>query len=446
MRKFLFLLLIGFFLLNFFPEITFANSGFSSKERFLVKLKPSISISERLKLHRDLRSELRDKIQALDVDVVEINKKDSEKTIKEYLYDQRVLYVEPDYVATALEGSNDPYLQLQWGMQKVQASGSGITAWNITKSDPNVKIAILDTGIDQDHEDLVGKIISTDQKNCTDSTTLDDLYGHGTHVAGIAAAATNNSLGVAGLGYNASLMNVKVLGDNGSGYYSWIADCITWAADHGAKVINLSLGGSSKSKTLESAVNYAWKKGAVIVAAAGNSGNTSPTYPAYYTKVIAVAATDKNDQKASWSSYGRWVDVAAPGVDIYSTFPNHPYAINKSKNYDYGSGTSMATPHVAGLAALVWMTPYGSSNDSVRERIENYADKIAGTGKYWQYGRINALNSVKYDNALVSSPTITPILTVIPSPTSLPSTSTREPISTPTPTSWWCQWFPSRCS
>ncbi len=441
MRRIILFLFIFFFLSL---SSVRASENFLS-ERLIVKFRPIISKEDRVKLHRSLRGELVQSMDNLNIDVVRLLPKDIDRTVRDYNRDPRVEYVEPDYIATALETPNDPNLPLQWAMEKIQASGSGITAWDITKSNPDIKIAILDTGIDQDHEDLKDKIVVN--YKCADSSpTVDDLYGHGTHVAGIAAAVTNNGLGVSGLGYNASLMNVKVLDDTGSGYYSWIANCITWAADNGAKVINMSLGGSGKSKTLENAVNYAWRKGVVIVGAAGNSGNASPTYPAYYTNVIAVAATDKNDQKASWSSYGNWVDVAAPGVDIYSTFPNHSYTINKGIGYGYGSGTSMATPYTAGLAALIWTTPYGSSNNSVRERIEKYADKIAGTGKYWRYGRINALNSVKYENASVSYSDVTP--TVSPTPTPLPTsipTPTPELASFPTPTPWWCFWFPSRC-
>jgi thermitase len=410
-----------------------------SKDRLLVKFRPSIPLEERLKSHRNFRSNLLKRIEDLDVDVVDVRGKDIQEVIRDYTRDPRVVFAEPDYVATVMETTNDPNLPLQWAMGKIQASGSSTTAWDITKSNANIKIAILDTGIDQDHEDLKNKVVIN--YKCADSSpTVDDLYGHGTHVAGIAAAATNNGIGVAGLGYNASLMNVKVLDDGGSGYYSWIANCITWAADNGAKVINMSLGGPSKSKTLENAINYAWKKGVVLVGAAGNSGNSSPTYPGYYTNVIAVAATDKNDQKASWSSYGRWVDVAAPGVDIYSTFPNHSYTLNKGSGYGYGSGTSMATPHVAGLAALVWSTSYGTSNSSVRKRIETYADKIPGTGSDWFYGRINALNSVTTPLTPTSSPT--PTLTATPTPT--PESLTVKP--SPTRIPWWCVRFPSRCS
>ena len=222
-------------------------------------------------------------------------------------------------------------------------------------------------------------------------------------------------------------MNVKVLGDNGYGAYSWIADGIIWAANNGADVINLSLGGSRRSNTLKSAVNYAWREGVVIVAAAGNDANPSKTYPAYYTNCIAVAATNNNDVRASFSSYGSWVDVAAPGENIYSTFPNHDFYLQtvygRSQNYDFGSGTSMSTPYVAGIAALVWTTGCGTSAQSVRDQIERTADPVSGTGSYWTWGRVNAHSAVGEDCSGVT-PTLTPTPTPDPSP---------EPTPTPGP-------------
>jgi len=225
--------------------------------------------------------------------------------------------------------------------------------------------------------------------NFTDSTSYKDIYGHGTHVAGIAAAIPDNSIGIAGLGYDATIMNVKVLGDDGKGSYSWIAQGIVWAADNGAKVINMSLGGTSPSSTLEDAINYAWSKGAVVVAAAGNSGTSSPFYPACYSKAIAVAATDQIDKVPSWSNYGDWVDVAAPGNGIYSTLAN--------SSYGYKTGTSMASPFVSGLAALVFTVVRDTNgnrllNDEVRTQIEANCDDIgvSGIGN----GRINAYKSV----------------------------------------------------
>jgi len=275
-----------------------------------------------------------------------------------YSRNPNVLYAEPDYIAYALEDPDDSYFAKQWGLdndgQEYKDSISGTVdadidapeAWDVTTGDPNVLIAILDTGIDQDHEDL-SKVVANE--DLTDSGGVEDYYGHGSHVAGIAAAVTNNDTGVAGIGYDSALMNVKVLNDHGLGNYSWIA---------------------SGSRTLEDAVNYAWNHGVVLVCAAGNDGDRRPTY-------------------------GSWVDIAAPGVDIYSTFPNHPYAIGKSLNYGYASGTSMATPHVAGVAALVWAIPeYGTSNSSVRNCVEQTADPIEGTGGLWIHGRVNAHQAV----------------------------------------------------
>ncbi|MEK7212139.1 MAG: S8 family serine peptidase, partial [Patescibacteria group bacterium] len=322
MKKFFFL--FGFVVLLLAGRgIVFSQSPptDSAPDEVLVKLKDSVAADKHENIHRTHKVTLKTRLDKLNVDVVAVEKGKVAEKVAEYQKDPNVEYAEPNYVARAFELTNDPYLPNQWGMYKVKAADASTSAWTTAKSDPSVKIAILDTGIDQDHPDLASKIVS--QKNCTTSPTLDDLYGHGTHVAGIAAAATNNGAGVAGLGYNASLVNAKGLGDDGSGYYSWLANCIVWAADSGVKVINMSLGGSGKSQTLQNAVNYAWGKNVVLVAAAGNSGNSAPSYPAYYTNVIAVAATDQNDKKASWSSYGKWVDVAAPGVGIYSTLPNH---------------------------------------------------------------------------------------------------------------------------
>jgi hypothetical protein len=200
---------------------------------------------------------------------------------------------------------------------------------------------------------------------------------------------TNNGIGVAGLGHTSTIMNVKVLDDNGMGAYSWIVSGVIWATDHGAEIINMSLGAPYDSSALEDAINYAWSKGVVVVAAAGNNGDTAPMYPAHYANCIAVAATDASDARTAWSNYGDWVDVAAPGLSVYSTL--------KNSSYGYKSGTSMAAPHVAGLAALLFTTVSdtngdGKLNDEVRSRIEATCDDIGISGI--GYGRINAAQAV----------------------------------------------------
>lgn len=331
-------------------------------------------------------------IPELGVDIVKVPAGSVAAKVKEYQTDSDVEYAEPDSPVRALGIPNDTYFSRQWGMTKIDAPN----AWNITQGRSNIKIAILDTGVDQNHEDIKGKIVSN--KKFSSSYTVDDLYGHGTHVAGIAAAVTNNAKGVAGGGYTCTIMNGKVLGDDGSGYYSWVANGIIWAANNGAKVINMSLGGSQSSSTLQNAVNYAWNKGVVIVAAAGNSNNASLLYPAAYTNCIAVAATDSTDNKSSFSSYGSWVDVAAPGTSIFSTLPNHSYRLYSSVrayNYGYLSGTSMASPHVAALAGLIWATTkYGTGNSSVRSRIQITADKSLSGNIYSTY-KIPRINDYK---------------------------------------------------
>lgn len=381
-----------------------AQSNENVPGQVLVKFKdntPKGTINENLKR---FNATIVDTVQGIDVLVLRVPERNEQRVVDALSRNPHVEYAELNFVAQAQLTPNDPYFALnQWGFENtgqvvkgqvgvVDADIDGPTAWDIASGSANIKVAILDTGIDQDHEDLSSKVVVN--KNFTDSFTVDDFYGHGTHVGGIVAAVTDNSIGVAGGCPLCTLMNVKVLNDSGSGAYSWVANGITYSADNGAKVINMSLGGSSPSRTLEKAVNYAWNKGVVLTGAAGNSGNKSKTYPGAYTNVIAVAATDNKDQKASFSSYGSWVDVAGPGVNIFSTFPNHSYKINKSLNYDFGSGTSMATPMTSAAAALIWSTPYGTSSSSVRSRLEATADDIAGTGTYWSAGRINAANAV----------------------------------------------------
>ncbi len=170
--------------------------------------------------------------------------------------DAAIAFVEPNFKAHSFVETNDPSLSNQWGMYKIEAAKAGGTsAWDMTHSSNAIKVAVLDTGIESTHPDLQGKIVL--EKNFTTSNTLTDVYGHGTHVAGSIAAITNNSVGVAGVGYDTVLMNGKVLGDDGSGYYDGIANGIIWAADNGAQVINLSLGGSQTQQVLQNAINYA---------------------------------------------------------------------------------------------------------------------------------------------------------------------------------------------
>ena len=289
-----------------------------------------------------------------------------------------VRYVEPNYLAFAFATPNDPRFSQQYGPTRIQAH----LAWDIWQPQRMVYIAIIDTGIDSNHPDLTNKMRRHSNGavygyNTLNNTTnaLDD-NGHGTHCAGIAAAEINNGVGIAGIAaWNPSvanansyvkLMPVKVLASNGSGSLASVANGITWAADNGAHILSLSLGAGSGAQQLADAVNYAWNRGCLIVAAAGNGGSSAPQYPAYYTNAIAVAATDSSDRLASFSQYGSWVDIAAPGVGILSTIPNNSYA-----SYD---GTSMACPHVAGAAAVLWSHNGSLTNAQLRSALETNVD------------------------------------------------------------------------
>ena len=323
-----------------------------------------------------------------------------------------VEYAEPDEPVVA--ATADEYFPRQYALQNngqpfdntagtysvaggtADADVDAVEAWGVTTGS-GIKVAVLDSGVASDNVDITPKVVA--RANFTNGTTGEDNYGHGTHVAGIVAATADNTVGVAGVCPGCTILDGKVLNDSGVGSSSSLANGINWAVSNGAKVINMSLGVRA-SRTLEAAVNNAWSKGVVLVAAAGNGSNQAKIYPGAYPNVIAVAATDNTDAKASFSTYGAsWVDVAAPGVNIYSTFPNHTFVLgaqnNRSFGYDLGNGTSMSSPIVAATAALAWSSHAGATNMSVRANIETTADRLPGTGTYWAHGRVNANNAVR---------------------------------------------------
>jgi thermitase len=266
---------------------------------------------------------------------------------------------------------DESYLAERWGVNKIEAP----QAWQITRGDQSVIVAVLDTGINKDNQDLAGMVVT--EVNFTDSPTSDDVYGHGTHMAGTIAA----------IAPECRLMNVKVADDMGKCQPSVVARGIVWAVDHGAKVINLSLA-MVGSRDLEEAVNYAWSRGAILIAAAGNKGTSDPSYPAYYDNCLAVAGTNENNSLALLSSHGDWVDVSAPGFNIYSELPRNQHG--------YKTGTSAAGAHVSGVAALVFSIAEdtngnGTVNDEVRWAIENSCTPV---GDDMGRGLVNAYGAV----------------------------------------------------
>jgi len=281
---------------------------------------------------------------------------------------------EPESLTSDGPADNDK----QWALNKI-----GIyDLWQSTTGSREVLVAVLDTGIDSNHEDLDGQIVA--EINFTDSPTPGDVHGHGTHIAGIIAAKDNDT-GIIGMAPDSRLLNAKVADDMGRCYASALAKGIVWAVDNGASVINISVEIRGASSELEQAVNYAWSEGSLVIGAAGNDGNDSPVYPAGYDNCIAVAATNQDDGLAVLSNHGDWVDVAAPGFGIYSTLPDDGYGLK--------TGTSFACAYVSGMAALLFdivvdTNGDGRLNDEVRAAIEAscQAIDVAGVGS----GRIDA--------------------------------------------------------
>lgn len=313
---------------------------------------------------------------------------DAQALIAKLKQNPNVAYAEPNYTVKALgtldRVVNDPDLAKQWAISKVGAA----EAWDVTMGNSNTLLAIVDTGIDYNHPDLKGRVNKGYDFINNDEDAMDD-QGHGTHCAGIAAASANDGIGIAGLAPNVSLLAVKVLSAQGGGSNESVASGIVYAADKGAHIISLSLGGGYPSKAIQDAVNYANNKGSLVIAAMGNSGNESKSYPAACEGVMAIGATDINDNRASFSQYGSWISVGAPGKDILSTIPGGKYAVY--------SGTSMATPYAAGLASLVKSQFPSMTAQQIKAKIESTSTDVgtAGFDKMFGHGRINAAAAVR---------------------------------------------------
>ncbi|PIZ14925.1 hypothetical protein COY51_06940, partial [Candidatus Desantisbacteria bacterium CG_4_10_14_0_8_um_filter_39_17] len=337
----------GEILLKFKPAITRSITAEVSVKKMLeVSISKVSQLSSRCKVDIPTVKDVLKEIGVLhlkfppDSDVLKI--------IEKYRADPDVEYAEPNYIRHIFVSPppNDTYYGQQWGLTKIWAD----YAWDVTKGDTSIVVAVVDTGVDTDHIDLLANLTSPKGYDFVNGDSdPNDGHGHGTHVAGIIAAVTNNNTGVAGISWYSKILAVKVLSDNGEGSDANVAEGINYAANR-AKVINLSLGGTMPASVLQEAVNYARGKGCVVIAAAGNDDKNEKNYPAACDGVIAVGATDQNDNKASFSNYGDWIIVVAPGTDIWSTFPNHAHSYKEEVfNYDSLQGTSMATPFVSGV-------------------------------------------------------------------------------------------------
>lgn len=318
-----------------------------------------------------------------------------------------VKYARPDYIAGICVTPNDTFFSYQYGLynsgQSIGVPGSpqgtsradikATAAWEESKGDSELLIAIIDTGVDLLHPDLVNKIASDGHDFVNNDQDATDDQGHGTMVAGVAAAETNNNEGVAGVAWNCRVLPVKVMDSDGTGLYSWIIEGIVWAVDNGASVINLSIGGTASDPALEAAVKYAFDNDVVVIASAGNDAEAVLFPAAYDDYCLAVGATDYNDTSVSWSNFGPEVDVAAPGERIATSFPTWYWGPG-SIPYGFADGTSFSAPFVAGFAALLKSLKPWMSTDEIMNVIRYSSDDInstdfPGPDDYIGYGRIN---------------------------------------------------------
>ncbi|MFH1387144.1 MAG: S8 family serine peptidase [bacterium] len=337
---------------------------------------------------------------------------DVKQVISDLEKEPNVISAQPNFIYHTFQTiPNDPSYGSQWGLTKIKAD----YAWDVSRGTNEVLVAVIDTGVDYNHEDLQDKLNTAKAWNfVSNNNNADDDEGHGTEVSGVIAAKTNNGVGVAGTDWNAMILPLKamrpVAGGGATGDTLDIADAIYWAISKEADVINLSLGQSDFDVDMENACKAAYQAGVVVVAAAGNSGTNEKNYPAASPSksVLCIAATDSSDKRAEWASvatpgsnYGSWVDVSAPGTTILTT--------KMGGGYVNASGTSLATPFVAGLASLIKAAYPTLTAAQIYARIKDYATSIDSLNPTLPAGslgtgRIDAQLALSTPNATITSP------------------------------------------
>ncbi len=421
-----------------------------ARDNLLVAFHPGTAASDMDVAHSQAGGQVVKTIAAIGVQVVAVPNGTVLAAVQRYQRNPNVTFAEPNYqrplfIPVTQEGS-EPSLKIQnfydeqWGLHNtgepfgatvdplfgtlITPAYKGVAdadidapeGWGLSHGSAAIRIAILDSGVYCSHVDLTSKCIEEVNFVGQHGSPVDDILGHGTHVAGIAAATPDNGVGIAGVAWEASIGSLKVCYEDytfelfgiiqGICEDADLADAITYAADSGYEVINMSLAGPQYSQTLLSAVNYAWSQGVVIVAGAGNGYTTEKLYPAAFDNVIAVGATDYFDNLAYFSTFGDWVSVLAPGHTILSTVPNELCNMQPDDPegcHDWKSGTSMATPHVSGIAAMVWAQDLNQTNTQVRTSIEDSAEVVGALDqnfRAWvQHGRVNLYEALMmYDS------------------------------------------------
>lgn len=347
----------------------------------LVKPKAGLSDAEFDKILKGHNGKAIEKLGDLPVHIVSVPAKAEEAVVLALSKNPHIEFAELDKVAELSSVPNDPQFANAWHLTKIQTP----SAWDVSQAN-GVTIAILDTGVDSSHPDLAGSVLPG--WNAVDgSSNSSDDHGHGTKVAGTAAAITNNATGVAGIAWGAKILPIRISNlSDGSAYFSDMAKGLNYAANNNANVANLSYE-AYDSSTVTTAAQYMRSKGGLVVSAAGNSG--VDTGYADNAQMITVSATDSNDVKASWSNYGNVVDVSAPGVSILTTV--------KGGSYGAVNGTSFASPATVGVVALIMAANPNLTPDQVEQVLESSAVKVAGVDfhPYYGYGRVDAAAAVK---------------------------------------------------
>ncbi len=396
MRKLLAVTLMAILLSSVISSQSFSAYGAKNTEpnyvpdRLLVKFKKDVSESQQKKILADKGAVIENEISQIKVKILKVPKNALNAIESAFQKNSAIEYVEKDFLLEPTIIPNDPEFSKQWHLSKIK----GPEAWDITKGSQSVPIAILDTGIDSNHSDLSGKLLPG-YNFYDNNNNLSDVCGHGTKVAGSAAAITNNGLGVAGVSWESPIIPIKVTDPNCFAYYSTLTKGIIFAADNGAKVANISFA-VFDGKALTDAATYMYNKGGWVVASAGNSGKLENLNDNPY--LISVSSTDSNDNASSFSSSGPYVDFAAPGSSIYTT--------TNGGSYGYTSGTSFSSPITAGLIALMFshdptLTPakaYDVLKQSSVDLGTSGYDYNFGWGRINAYAAIQELASTPIDN------------------------------------------------
>ncbi|WP_052504593.1 S8 family serine peptidase [Rossellomorea aquimaris] len=385
-KVWIWMMVLGLFVMPFYSvEVAKANgdtavpSDDKLAERVIVKLKKPVDKAA-IEGYEVLANQENNAAPIVTMDVPD--GQGVESFIKDLENDSDVEYAEPDHLIKLNHVPNDSYYSLQWHHQNIESERT----WDQTKGSSDVVVAVIDNGVDVDHPEFAGRIVAP--YDTVYNTTTMTKGDHGTHVAGIIGSSMDNWMGLAGVAPETSIMPIDAFFNEESAYSSDVIEGIYYAVNNGADIINMSLGNYYYSSVYNDAIQYAYDNGVVVIAAAGNDNTSDSHYPSSYPNVISVASTTEYDTKSGFSNYGYDIDIAAPGSSILSTLPD--------SEYGWMDGTSMASPVVAGVAALILANEPDLTNDQVADRLYASADDLGASGKdyFYGHGRVNAREAV----------------------------------------------------